>query len=112
MSCSEQPNHSSVGLVEGKDFPEGTVVVVRRNFSELQHLAHHQQHHQAAIGIYRQIANRGTDGRTVVVGLFLRLLVLSPLPAVPRASYAPHFMPAPDRKYFVDTIKGALDYEL
>jgi hypothetical protein len=48
-----------VGLVEGKNFPEKTVVVVCGNFGELEHFAHHQQHDQAAIRIYRQIAHRG-----------------------------------------------------
>ena len=58
MSCSGTAEPLGVGLVEGKNFPEETVMVVCVDFGKLQHFAHHQQHDQAAIGVHGQITHR------------------------------------------------------
>ena len=47
-----------MGLVEGKNLPEETVIEVCVDFRKLQHFSHHQQHDQATVGIDGEITHR------------------------------------------------------
>ena len=44
-------------------------MVVSVDFSKLQHFSHHQQHDQATVGVYGEIAHRSdiVGGRSLVV---------------------------------------------
>ena len=68
MSCSEQPAHSHVGLVDRPECPEPVAREGVRHARESQHLGHHQQHDEAAIGVERDVSGRGLRQRYLRFG--------------------------------------------
>ena len=65
MSCREQPNHSVWVWFQARTFQKKLWSKYAETLEEREHFSHHQQHDQAAICVYGQVAHgSNVCGRT------------------------------------------------
>ncbi len=50
------PDPFDMGLIESQNTPEKTIRIGARHSGEMQDFAHHEEHHQAAISVDRNVA--------------------------------------------------------